>query len=115
MAADGDESFTRAVGAEGLGMAPCSSQMHKSQADAVIRVGKENQPEVFQTWTSAWDVNSKMLVFQDLEGLTEVFGGMSAGMSCRKLPLWAEFSFLKEQVVFSPTVLPPLIRWILPL
>ena len=37
-----------------------------------------------------------MLVFffQDLEGLTEVFGGMSAGMSGRKLPLWAEFSFL---------------------
>ena len=31
-----------------------------------------------------------MLVFQDLEGLTEVFGGMSG----RKLPLWAEFSFL---------------------
>ena len=35
-----------------------------------------------------------MLVFQDLEGLTEVFGGMSTGMSGRKLPLWAEFSFL---------------------
>ena len=37
---------------------------------------------------------SKCLFFQDLEGLTEVFGGMSAGMSGRKLPLWAEFSFL---------------------
>ena len=36
----------------------------------------------------------KCLFFQDLEGLTEVFGGMSAGMSSRKLPLWAEFSFL---------------------
>ena len=36
----------------------------------------------------------KCLFFQDLEGLTEVFGGMSAGMSGRKLPLWAEFSFL---------------------
>ena len=34
------------------------------------------------------------LFFQDLEDLTEVFGGMSAGMSGRKLPLWAEFSFL---------------------
>ena len=34
------------------------------------------------------------LFFQDLEGLTEVLGGMSAGMSCRKLPLWAEFSFV---------------------
>ena len=33
----------------------------------------------------------KCLFFQDLEGLTEVFGGMSAGMSGRKLPLWAEF------------------------
>ena len=37
----------------------------------------------------------KCLCFRDLEGLTEVFGGMSAGMSGRKLPLWAEFSFLK--------------------
>ena len=36
----------------------------------------------------------KCLFFQDLEGLTEVFGGMSARMSGRKLPLWAEFSFL---------------------
>ena len=32
--------------------------------------------------------------FQDLEGLTEVFGGMSAGTSRPKLPLWAEFLFL---------------------
>ena len=31
---------------------------------------------------------------QDLEGLTEVLGGTSAGMSGPKLPLWAEFSFL---------------------
>ena len=57
----------------------------------------ENQPEVFQTevfsWTSARDVRSKMLVFQDLEGLTEVFGRMSAGISGQKLPLWAELSF----------------------
>ena len=37
----------------------------------------------------------KCLFFQYLEGLTEVFGGKSAGMSGRKLPLWAEFSFLK--------------------
>ena len=34
--------------------------------------------------------------FQDLEGLTEVFGGMSAGMSGPKLPLWAEFLFLTK-------------------
>ena len=32
--------------------------------------------------------------FQDLEGLTEVFGRMSAGTSGRKLPLWADFSLL---------------------
>ena len=35
----------------------------------------------------------RMLIFQDLEGLTEAFGGMSAGMSGPKLPLWAEFSY----------------------
>ena len=35
----------------------------------------------------------KCLFFQDLEGLTEVFGRTSAGMSSPKLPLWAEFSF----------------------
>ena len=32
---------------------------------------------------------------QVLEGLTEVFGRMSAGISGPKLPLWADFSFLK--------------------
>ena len=37
----------------------------------------------------------KCFIFQDLERLTEVFGGMSAGISGRKLPLWADFSFLK--------------------
>ena len=37
----------------------------------------------------------KCLFFQDLEGLNEVFGRMSAGTSGRKLPLWADFSFLK--------------------
>ena len=36
----------------------------------------------------------KCLFFQDLEGLTKVFGRMSAGISGQKLPLWAEFSFL---------------------
>ena len=40
----------------------------------------------------------KCLFFQDLEGLTEVFGRMSAGTSGRKLPLWADFSFLKERL-----------------
>ena len=39
----------------------------------------------------------KCLFFQDLEGLTEVFGRMSAGISGQKLPLWAEFSFLKSR------------------
>ena len=32
--------------------------------------------------------------FQHLEGLTEVFGRMSAGISGHKLPLWAEFPLL---------------------
>ena len=41
----------------------------------------------------------KCLFSQDLEGLTEVFGRMSAGISGQKLPLWAEFSFLKLVVV----------------
>ena len=37
--------------------------------------------------------------FQDLEGLTEVFGRMSAGISAPKLLLWADFSFLINSVV----------------
>ena len=37
---------------------------------------------------------AKCLFFEHLEGLTEVFGRMSAGISGQKLPLWAEFSFL---------------------
>ena len=37
----------------------------------------------------------KCLFFQHLEGLTEVFGRMSAGISGQKLPLCAEFPFLK--------------------
>ena len=41
----------------------------------------------------------KCLFFQHLEGLTEVFGRMSAGISGqKKLPLWAEFPFLKKGV-----------------
>ena len=43
----------------------------------------------------------KCLFFQDLEGLTEVFGRMSAGISGLKLPLWAEFSFLIFSVAGS--------------
>ena len=37
--------------------------------------------------------------FQDLEGLTEVFGRMSAGISGQILPLCAEFSFLNISAV----------------
>ena len=44
----------------------------------------------------------KCLFLQDLEGLTEVFGRMSAGTSGRKLPLWADFSFLIRVQVKSP-------------
>ena len=35
--------------------------------------------------------------FQHLEGLTEVFGRMSAGICGQKLPLWAEFPFLRKR------------------
>ena len=38
----------------------------------------------------------KCSFFQDLEGLTEVFGRTSAGISGQKLPLWAAFSLLKQ-------------------
>ena len=46
----------------------------------------------------------KCFVFQDLEGLTEVFGRMSAGISAPKLPLWADFLFLSKM---SPPQPPP--------
>ena len=36
-----------------------------------------------------------LFLFQDLDGLTEVFGRMSAGTSGPKRPLWADFSFQK--------------------
>ena len=38
---------------------------------------------------------------QDLKGLTEVFGRMSAGVSGRKLPLGADFSFLSFRRQFD--------------
>ena len=44
----------------------------------------------------------KCLFFQHLEGLTEVFGRMSTGISGQKLPLWAEFSFLKKHPKLRP-------------
>ena len=40
-----------------------------------------------------------LFFFQDLEGLTEFFDQMFAGMSGPKPPLWAAFSFLSEVVV----------------
>ena len=43
-----------------------------------------------------WHARAKMLVFPGFGGLTEVFGRMSAGTSGRKLPLWADFSFLNS-------------------
>ena len=54
----------------------------------------KNQPEVFQTEVRAGCPCENACFFQDLEGLSEVFGRMSAGISGPKLPLWAEFSFL---------------------
>ena len=65
--------------------------------------GLENQPEVFQTKVFSWTVHDgrprgisvlECLFFQDLEGLTDVCGRMSAGTSGQKLPLWADFPFL---------------------
>ena len=49
----------------------------------------KNQTEVFQTEVLR-HVHATMLFFQDLEGLTEIFGRMSAGPSGRKL-LWLIF------------------------
>ena len=44
---------------------------------------------MFFSWTSAQHIRAKMLVFfQDLEGLTEVLGGMTAGASGRKPALF---------------------------
>ena len=40
----------------------------------------------------------KCLFFQDLEGLTEVFGRMSGGGCGPKLTLWADFSFLISEL-----------------
>ena len=68
-----------------------------------IKLWNENQPEVFQTEVvfvygrpRGMSVPKCLFFFQDLEGLTEVFGPMSAGISGPKLPLWADFSFLKD-------------------
>ena len=68
------------------------------------RERKKNQPEVFfrpkfcRGRPRGMSV-PKCFFFQDLEVLTEVFGRMSAGISGQKLPLWAEFSFLKESYI----------------
>ena len=65
----------------------------------------KNQPKVFQTEVFHGGPHgmsvSKCLFSQDFEGLTEVFGRMSAGISGQKLSLWAEFSFLKLVVDIS--------------
>ena len=42
---------------------------------------------------AACPCQNAFIFFRDLEGLTEVFGRMSAGTSGRKLPLWADFLF----------------------
>ena len=48
---------------------------------------------------------SKCVFFQDLEGLTEVFGQMSAGTSGRKLSLWADSSFLNKEKKIRVTLI----------
>ena len=49
-----------------------------------MSLGRGDEPKLFQTedfsWTSARHVRPTMLVFQELEGLTEAFERMSAGM-----------------------------------
>ena len=83
---------------------PCRSVLLLSYCFATSVVNRERKispkffrPKFFHGRPRGMSV-PKCLFFQDLEGLTEVFGGMSAGMSGRKLPLWAEFSFLSELI-----------------
>ena len=56
--------------------------------------------EIF-SWSSARMSVPKCLIFQDLEGLTKVFGRMSAGMSGAELPLWAGY-FVPESCPPAP-------------
>ena len=71
-----------------------------------LKIGNEIlQTEVF-LWTSARHVRAKMLVSQDLELLTEVLAGCPQGRpASRKLPLWADFSFLMTSWAWLPKVL----------
>ena len=59
------------------------------------------RPKFFHGRPRGMSVPKCLFFFQDLEGLTEVFGGMSAGMSGPKLPLWAEFLFLTIVAITS--------------
>ena len=44
----------------------------------------------------------KLVFFQNLEGLTEVFDRMSARISGPKLPHWVDFSFLEKYRKTTP-------------
>ena len=55
------------------------------------------RPKFFRGRSCGMSVPKCLLFFQDLEGLTEVFGQIFAGTSGRRLPLWAVFSFLKTR------------------
>ena len=70
-------------------LAPCADIRERKISPKFFR------PKFFRGRPRGMSV-SKCLFFQDLEGLTEVFGRMSAGISGQKLPLWAEFSFLRN-------------------
>ena len=64
-------------------------------------LGNEKSARSFSDRSFFMDVRTggsapKCFIFQDLEGLTEVFRRMSAGISVPKLPLWADFSFLTQ-------------------
>ena len=58
-----------------------------------LRIPSPLSPKFFRGRPRGMSV-PKCSFFQDLEGLTEVSGRMSAGISGQKLPLWAEYSFL---------------------
>ena len=64
-----------------------------------LSLGNEKSARSFSDRSFCMDVRTgcrcqSACLSQDLEGLTEVFGRMSAGISGQKLPLWADFSFL---------------------
>ena len=79
-------------------MMKCNPRVPKSMS--CPRIGNEKSARRFSDRSFFMDVSGmsvpKCFFFQDLEGLTQVFGRMSAGISAPKLPLWADF-FVPER------------------